>query len=258
MVRVIDSHVHLDARQFTGEIDEIIRRAREAGVEKMIQIGCDLESSEFAIELSRKNESIFPAIGFHPSDLQNFDQNEEQWLTLVADPAVVAIGEIGLDYHWDHFPHEEQKRIFLRQIDAAKQFHKPIIVHDREAHGDMMDILRKEAKYLRGGVMHCFSGSWEMAKLCLQWGFYISFAGPLTFPKSNKLKEIASLVPLDRVLIETDCPYLAPQAYRGKRNEPAYVVEQAKAIAEIRQISVEEAANQTRINTETLFGLVKS
>ena len=257
MVRVIDSHVHLDARQFTGEVDEIIRRAREAGVEKMIQIGCDLESSEFAIELSRKNESIFPAIGFHPSDLQNFDQNEEQWIRLVAEPAVVAIGEIGLDYHWDHFPHEEQKRIFLRQIDVAKQFHKPIIVHDREAHGDMMEILKKEAKYLRGGVMHCFSGSWEMAKLCLQWGFYISFAGPLTFPKSNKLKEIASLVPLDRVLIETDCPYLAPQAYRGKRNEPAYVVEQAKAIAEIRQISVEEAANLTRINTETLFGLVK-
>jgi TatD DNase family protein len=257
MVRVIDSHVHLDARQFTGEVDEIIRRAREAGVEKMIQIGCDLESSEFAIELSQKNESIFPAIGFHPSDLQNFDQNEEQWIRLVAEPAVVAIGEIGLDYHWDHFPHEEQKRIFLRQIDVAKQFHKPIIVHDREAHGDMMEILKKEAKYLRGGVMHCFSGSWEMAKLCLQWGFYISFAGPLTFPKSNKLKEIASLVPLDRVLIETDCPYLAPQAYRGKRNEPAYVVEQAKAIAEIRQISVEEAANQTRINTETLFGLVK-
>ena len=257
MVRVIDSHVHLDARQFTGEVDEIIRRAREAGVEKMIQIGCDLESSEFAIELSRKNESIFPAIGFHPSDLQNFDQNEEQWIRLVAEPAVVAIGEIGLDYHWDHFPHEEQKRIFLRQIDVAKQFHKPIIVHDREAHGDMMEILKKEAKYLRGGVMHCFSGSWEMAKLCLQWGFYISFAGPLTFPKSNKLKEIASLVPLDRVLIETDCPYLAPQAYRGKRNEPAYVVEQAKAIAAIGQISVEEAANLTRINTETLFGLVK-
>jgi len=257
MVRVIDSHVHLDARQFTGEVDEIIRRAREAGVEKMIQIGCDLESSEFAIELSRMNESIFPAIGFHPSDLQNFDQNEEQWVRLVAEPAVVAIGEIGLDYHWDHFPHEEQKRIFLRQIDVAKQFHKPIIVHDREAHGDMMEILKKEAKYLQGGVMHCFSGSWEMAKLCLQWGFYISFAGPLTFPKSNKLKEIASLVPLDRVLIETDCPYLAPQAYRGKRNEPAYVVEQAKAIAEIRQISVEEAANLTRINTETLFGLVK-
>jgi len=257
MVRVIDSHVHLDARQFTGEVDEIIRRAREAGVEKMIQIGCDLESSEFAIELSRMNESIFPAIGFHPSDLQNFDQNEEQWVRLVAEPAVVAIGEIGLDYHWDHFPHEEQKRIFLRQIDVAKQFHKPIIVHDREAHGDMMEILKKEAKYLQGGVMHCFSGSWEMAKLCLQWGFYISFAGPLTFPKSNKLKEIASLVPLDRVLIETDCPYLAPQAYRGKRNEPAYVVEQAKAIAEIRQISIEEAANLTRINTETLFGLVK-
>jgi TatD DNase family protein len=185
--------------------------------------------------------------------LQNFDQNEEQWIRLVAEPAVVAIGEIGLDYHWDHFPHEEQKRIFLRQIDVAKQFHKPIIVHDREAHGDMMEILKKEAKYLRGGVMHCFSGSWEMAKLCLQWGFYISFAGPLTFPKSNKLKEIASLVPLDRVLIETDCPYLAPQAYRGKRREPAYVVEQAKAIAEIRQISVEEAANQTRINTETFL-----
>ncbi len=185
--------------------------------------------------------------------MQNFDQNEEQWIRLVAEPAVVAIGEIGLDYHWDHFPHEEQKRIFLRQIDVAKQFHKPIIVHDREAHGDMMEILKKEAKYLRGGVMHCFSGSWEMAKLCLQWGFYISFAGPLTFPKSNKLKEIASLVPLDRVLIETDCPYLAPQAYRGKRREPAYVVEQAKAIAEIRQISVEEAANQTRINTETFL-----
>jgi TatD DNase family protein len=257
MTRVIDSHVHLDAHQFQGEVDEIIQRAREAGVAKMIQIGCNLESSQYAIDLSRKHESIFPAIGFHPSDLEDYDENEAAWLKLVAQPEVIAIGEIGLDYHWNHFPHEEQNRIFLRQIDIAKQFHKPIIIHDRDAHGDMIEILRKEAKLLKGGVMHCFSGSWEMAKLCLQWGFYISFAGPLTFPKSNKLKEIASLVPLDRVLIETDCPYLAPQAFRGKRNEPAYVVEQAKAIASIRQISYDEAANQISLNTETLFNLVK-
>lgn len=257
MIRVIDSHVHLDAHQFQGEVEEVIQRAREAGVEKMIQIGCNLESSKFAIELSQRHASIFPAIGFHPSDLEDYDEKEAAWVKLVAQPEVIAIGEIGLDYHWDHFPHEEQKRIFLRQIDVAKQFHKPIIIHDRDAHGDMIEILRKDAKNLFGGVMHCFSGSWEMAKLCLQWGFYISFAGPLTFPKSNKLKEIAALVPLDRVLIETDCPYLAPQAYRGKRNEPAYVIEQAKAIATIRQISFEEAANQIFKNTETLFNLVK-
>ncbi len=258
MMRVIDSHVHLDARQFIGEVDETIARAQAAGVEKMIQIGCDLASSQFSLALARKHDGVFPAIGFHPSDLSDYDQHEPAWIQLVAQPEVVAIGEIGLDYHWDHFPREEQKRVFLRQLDVAKQYHKPVIIHDRDAHGDIIEILRQESKYLPGGVMHCFSGSWEMAKLCLNWGFYISFAGPLTFPKSNKLKEIAGLVPLDRILIETDCPYLAPQVYRGKRNEPAYVVEQAKAIADIRNLSWEDAANRTRMNTEQLFGLKKS
>lgn len=252
---VIDSHVHLDAKQFEGELEALLIRAKEAGVIKMIQIGCDLASSKKALEMAASHPELHPAVGFHPNDLGSYLQEEEELIILAQHPEVVAIGEIGLDYHWNRFSKEVQKEAFLRQIDIAKNLHKPIIIHDRDAHGDILEVLRQEHKYLRGGVLHCFSGSWEMAKLCLRWGFYISFAGPLTFPKSNKLREIGALVPQDRLLIETDCPYLAPQAYRGKRNEPAYVIEQAKELAQIRGVGYEEMAALTKKNTETLFNL---
>jgi len=174
---------------------------------------------------------------------------------LAEKPQVVAIGEIGLDYYWDHCPREVQLDAFVRQLDLAGQLHKPVIIHDRDAHGDVMELLRQEAKHLSGGVLHCFSGSWEMAKLCLNFGFYLSFAGPLTFPKSNRLREIAAQIPFDRFLLETDCPYLAPQAHRGKRNEPAYVAEQAIAFAAARGITADEAAEQAAENAERLFGI---
>ncbi|NLN84200.1 MAG: TatD family hydrolase [Firmicutes bacterium] len=255
MVGLIDSHVHLDDKRFAGEIPQLIDRAKKAGVAEMIQIGIDLRTSKIAIELSEKHPEIYPVVGFHPNELASYEDHEEKLIELAQGEEVVAIGEIGLDYHWDKYSREKQKELFLRQIDIAKNLNKPIVIHNRDAHQDTMDILRQEHKYLPGGVLHCFSGSWEMAKMCLRWGFYISFAGPLTFPKSNKLREIATNVPNDRVLIETDCPYLAPQAFRGKRNEPAYVVEQAKMLAQLKGLDYQEVARLTRENTIRLFNL---
>ncbi|HZW48575.1 MAG TPA: TatD family hydrolase [Bacillota bacterium] len=254
-MRLIDTHVHLDDECFSDEIDTILSRAASAGVQKMIEVGCNLKSSYRAVELADRYAQIYPAVGIHPSDAAGYAFDAEKLAELAEKPQVVAIGEIGLDYYWDHCPREVQLDAFVRQLDLAGQLHKPVIIHDRDAHGDVMELLRQEAKHLSGGVLHCFSGSWEMAKLCLNLGFYLSFAGPLTFPKSNRLREIAAQIPLDRFLLETDCPYLAPQAHRGKRNEPAYVAEQAIAFAAARGITADEAAEQAAENAERLFGI---
>lgn len=254
-MRLIDTHVHLDDERFMDEIDTVLSRAAVAGVQKMIQVGCNLKSSYRAVELAGRYPQIYPAVGIHPGDAAGYASDADELAELAAKPQVVAIGEIGLDYYWDHCAREVQLEAFVRQLDLAGQLHKPVIIHDRDAHGDVMELLRQEAKHLSGGVLHCFSGNWEMAKVCLNLGFYLSFAGPLTFPKSNRLREIAAQIPFDRFLLETDCPYLAPQAHRGKRNEPAYVAEQAIAFAAARGFSVDEVAEQAAKNAEHLFGI---
>ncbi len=240
--------------QFGDDVDEIIKRASEAGVTAMITIGSDLDSSRQAIALSEKYSSIFGTVGIHPHDAKDFNPKTlkqlEKW---TAHEKVVAIGEIGLDYHYDHSPREIQREAFARQLALAVEKNMPAVVHSREAHEDTLRILRESG--IKKGVMHCFSGSMEMAEAAMEMGLYISIAGPVTFKKAGKLKEVARSVPDDYLLIETDAPYLAPVPMRGKRNEPAYIVHTAKEIARLRDLTLEDVARITTLNARRLFGL---
>lgn len=253
---LVDSHAHLDDSAYAEDLTAVIQRAKENGVSRIINIGADMDSSAKSLELSEKYEQIYAAVGIHPQDVVNakakdYDQLAA-WLKL---PKVVALGEIGLDYYYDDgAPRELQRKIFIEQIDVAKQMNKPIVVHNRDAHGDVMDILKKEAKGLTG-VMHCYSGSWEMAKELIKMNFFLSVGGPVTFKNSAKLPEIVAKIPLEYLLLETDCPYLTPQPYRGKRNEPAYIKIIAEKIAQIRNITVEELAVATTDNVKNIFGI---
>ena len=218
-------------------------------------IGLGYVGLPLAVALAEKYPGIYAAVGMHPHDSQDMKETDyrqlEQWAT---HPKVVAIGEIGLDYHYDLSPRPVQKEVFLRQLDVARKTGKPFIIHEREAHADMLDIIRYAARGLNG-VFHCFSGSVETAREYLKMGFYISVAGPVTFPKSVKTKEVAKAVPLDRLLVETDSPYLTPQPFRGKRNEPAYVRLVAEEIANLRDIPLAELAEATTANVRRLFNI---
>ena len=196
------------------------------------------------------------AVGWHPVDAIDMTDADLDWIeSLTAHPKVVAIGEMGLDYHWDKSPKDIQMEVFRRQIQLAKKVKLPIIIHNREATADIVSILQEEGAAEVGGIMHCFSGSVETAKVCLDMNFYISLGGPVTFKNAKKPKEVAAEVPLNRLLIETDCPYLAPHPYRGKRNEPAYVKLVAEQIADIKQVSVEEVSRITSENAKKIFGI---
>ena len=250
-----DSHAHIDDERFDADRDEVVARALAAGVSLIVNIGADMASSARSVALAEKYPGIYAAVGMHPHDSQDMKETDyrqlEQWAN---HPKVVAIGEIGLDYHYDLSPRPVQKEVFLRQLDLARKTGKPFIIHEREAHADMLDIIRNAARGLNG-VFHCFSGSVETAREYLKMGFYISVAGPVTFPKSVKTKEVAKAVPLDRLLVETDSPYLTPQPFRGKRNEPAYVRIVAEEIANLRDISLAELAEVTTANVRKLFNI---
>lgn len=250
-----DSHAHIDDERFDADRDEVVARALAAGVSLIVNIGADMASSARSVALAEKYPGIYAAVGMHPHDSQDMKETDyrqlEQWAN---HPKVVAIGEIGLDYHYDLSPRPVQKEVFLRQLDVARKTGKPFIIHEREAHADMLDIIRYAARGLNG-VFHCFSGSVETAREYLKMGFYISVAGPVTFPKSVKTKEVAKAVPLDRLLVETDSPYLTPQPFRGKRNEPAYVRLVAEEIANLRDISLAELAEATTANVRRLFNI---
>lgn len=250
-----DSHAHIDDERFDADRDEVVARALAAGVSLIVNIGADMASSARSVALAEKYPGIYAAVGMHPHDSQDMKETDyrqlEQWAN---HPKVVAIGEIGLDYHYDLSPRPVQKEVFLRQLDLARKTGKPFIIHEREAHADMLDIIRYAARGLNG-VFHCFSGSVETAREYLKMGFYISVAGPVTFPKSVKTKEVAKAVPLDRLLVETDSPYLTPQPFRGKRNEPAYVRLVAEEIANLRDISLAELAETTTANVRRLFNI---
>ena len=250
-----DSHSHIDDERFDRDRDQVIERAAAAGVDLIVNIGADMASSARSIALSEKYACVYAAVGMHPHDAKEMREQDyiqlERW---TVHPRVVAIGEIGLDYHYDLSPRPIQKEVFLRQLDIARKTGKPFIIHEREAHADTLDIVRNAARGLNG-VFHCFSGSVETARTYLDMGFYISVAGPVTFPKSIKTKEVAKFVPLDRLLVETDSPYLTPEPYRGKRNEPAYVRIVAEDIAGLRNISLEELAEATSRNLRKLFAI---
>jgi TatD DNase family protein len=253
---LFDSHAHIDDSRFDSDQAETIERARENGVTGIINIGADMASSARSVALAKAYQGIYAAVGIHPHDAKSvaeadYDQLAE-WVNKEAK--VVAIGEIGLDYYYDLSPRDVQQTVFIRHIDLARQLGKPIIIHDRDAHGDVMSIVKKEAKGVIG-VFHCYSGSLEMAKEVIKLGFYVSFAGPVTFAKSAKLKEIAAAVPLERLLVETDSPYLTPHPYRGRRNEPAHVRLVAEEVARLRGLSLEAVAEATTNNVKQLFSI---
>lgn len=284
---LIDTHCHLEMDAFDADRDEVIERARDAGLEAIITIGSDLEGNTGGLELSKKYDFIYSSVGFHPHDAKDFTEeifekikewskeyrirNENPSLTYPLPrggqgwgydselhtpnsepkPKVVAIGEIGLDYHYDHSPREIQRDVFMKQLQFAKEINLPVIIHSREAKKDTLDIVKESG--VKNGVFHCFSGDLEMAEKAMAMGFHISIAGPVTFKKAKHLREIAKAIPDDYLLIETDAPYLTPEPFRGRRNEPSYIVHTAKAIAELRGITLEDISRITMFNAKRLF-----
>ncbi|KMK74474.1 TatD family hydrolase [Alkalihalobacillus pseudalcaliphilus] len=251
---LFDTHVHLNADQFDEDLEEVLARAKQAGVSEMVVVGFDEKTIRRALELVERYDYLYAAVGWHPVDAIDMTEQHLQWLEeLASHPKIVALGEMGLDYHWDKSPKDVQKEVFRQQIALAKKVQLPIVIHNRDADQDVVDILREEGASEVGGIMHCFGGSVEIAKQCLDMNFHISLGGPVTFKNARKPKMVAKEVPLDKLLIETDCPYLAPHPNRGKRNEPAYVELVAKEIAALRELTYEEVASQTRVNAKKLF-----
>jgi TatD DNase family protein len=253
-VKLVDSHCHLDDSKFDEDREATIERARGAGVERMLAIGTgdgppDLE---VAVRLAERYDFIYATIGVHPHDAAKASEETFARLReLAAHPKVLAIGEIGLDYHYDFSPRPVQKEVFARQLALAAEARKPIVIHTREAWDDTLEEVRDLP---HGGIMHCFTGDAAQARQALDRGFHLSFGGVLTFPKAEGVREAARIAPDDRLLVETDCPYLAPVPHRGKRNEPAFMVETVRRLAEVRGRSPEEIAEITTHNFDRLMG----
>ncbi len=256
----VDSHAHIDGPEFDADREEVIERAHAAGVSVILNVGTGDPHSgafELAVELGKGHESVYTAIGTHPHDARLYDDAaEEKIKNLIDSEHVIAWGEIGLDFHYDHSPRNVQVEVFKLQLRAARECDLPVVIHTREAEAETIEILQSEyGDATRRGVFHCFSGSIELAQRAIEIGFMISFSGIVTFKKADELRAVAKQVPLDRLLIETDCPYLTPIPYRGKRNEPAYVVEVARCLAALHGVEVEEMARITTGNFNRFFGL---
>ncbi|HHY38487.1 MAG TPA: TatD family hydrolase [Clostridia bacterium] len=254
---LVDSHVHISMKDYDTDREEVIRRARAAGVRLMVEVGYDLESSERAVGLARTNEGIVAAVGVHPHDAKTWNREASDRIEeLAKEDSVVAIGEIGLDYYRNLSSPQEQAAAFRAQIDLAARLNLPVIIHERDAFEDVLSILVDAgAERLPGVVMHCFSGDWRAARRCLDRGFYISIAGPVTYKNSKFQEQVARLCPLDRLLTETDSPYLTPSPFRGKRNEPSYVKDVTEHIARIRSMPVEILGKTVLENAYKAFGL---
>lgn len=252
----IDTHVHLNADQYEEDLQEVINRALEANVTKMVVVGFDRNTIEKAMQLAADYPFIYAVIGWHPVDAIDCTEEDLQWIEeLSANEKVVGIGETGLDYYWDKSPKDVQQALFRKQIRLAQKVKLPIIIHNREATEDVVRILHEEEAHLTGGIMHCYGGSVETAKQCIDMNFMISLGGPVTFKNAKKPKDVATEIPLEHLLIETDAPYLAPHPHRGKRNEPALVTLVAEEIARLKGISVEEVAAATTQNAKKFFGI---
>jgi TatD DNase family protein len=253
---LFDTHVHLNADQYKDDLEEVIERAQSAGVEYMVVVGFDRETIQKAMEITEKYDFIYASVGWHPVDAVDMKPEDLEWIQeLASHPKVVALGEMGLDYYWDKSPKDVQQEVFRQQIRLARKVNLPIIIHNRDATEDVVRILKEEKVEEVGGIMHCFTGSLEVAKQCMDMNMYISFGGPVTFKNAKKPKEVAVQIPLDKLLIETDCPYLTPHPYRGKRNEPSYVSYVAEQIAELKEMDYEELARKTTENAKKLFGI---
>lgn len=255
---LFDTHCHINDERFEEDRHETIQRMKEAGVQCAVVVGDGARDPSTAVQLAREHNFLFAAVGVHPHDASLWTENHPaligEWMKT---RKVVALGEIGLDYHYDLSPRDEQRKVFDLQLDLAYELNMPAILHIREAHGDATDMLLERARRGRmpKGVMHCYTGSWESAKTYLDLGLYISLSGAVTFKNAPKLTQVAESMPIDRLLIETDCPYMAPVPMRGKRNEPAYVRYVLEKIASIRNMDPEEAARITFENGLRLFGI---
>jgi TatD DNase family protein len=258
MLRIVDSHCHLDFEDFREDLPAVLERARAAGIVAMVCVGSggDLATAERAAELATKERDVFAAVGIHPHDAGKI--LPEFWPVLeklAKVPRVVGIGETGLDYFYDHSPRQVQREVFRRFLALATSANLPVICHVRDAHDDAIEILRVGPIPEAGGILHCFSGTVDHARSYLDMGFHLSFSGVITFKKAEELRKATAFAPIDRVLVETDAPYLAPVPHRGRRNEPAFVLQTLLALAQIRGISPEDAAQATTANAFRLFNL---
>ncbi|WP_174520840.1 TatD family hydrolase [Alicyclobacillus acidiphilus] len=254
---LVDTHCHLMDQQFADDLDDVIRRAEAEGIGRMIVPAVDLATAHEVIRIAEAYPNVYAAVGIHPESANDvpashFDEIER----LAKHEKVVAIGEIGLDYYWDSAPHAVQQDVMARQIEIAKRVGLPIIVHNRESTEDIIQLLDRMNVAESGGVMHCFSGSENDARRCLAMGMYISFGGPVTFKKADDVRAVAAVIPDDRILVETDSPYLSPHPFRGKRNEPSRVKIVAQQVADVRNVSLEALAAQTTANALRLFSKV--
>ena len=255
---IIDTHAHLDFPEYKSDLESVLSRAREANVGCIINVGTSLASSKKSIALASKFDNIYASVGIHPHDSSKVTEQDWQVLeSLVKEPKVIAIGETGLDYYRNRSPHEDQQKVFRKQLALAKERNLPVIVHSRDSSADCLNILNEYKNGTFKGVIHCFSGSADTAKKCVEMGFYISFAGPITFSNAINVREVAKTVPIERLLLETDCPFLAPQPKRGERNEPSYLSFIIPVLANIYGISVRDVERITTFNAYKLFGIGK-
>lgn len=255
-VTLFDSHCHLEDERFSGEVDAVLARMAQAGVGRCILAGSDLATSHSIAALTQAYPNVYGVVGVHPHEASGFTAETLTALdALLAMPRMVGVGEIGLDYHYDHSPRDIQREAFVTQLEYAYHKGVPAVFHVRDAHGDVTDIFRARHGRLPAGVLHCYTGSVESAREYVNMGFYISLSGSVTFKNAHNLQQVAQTVPLDRLLVETDSPYLAPVPMRGQRNEPAYVRYVAEVVARLRGIPLEELVTHTTANTERLYGL---
>jgi TatD DNase family protein len=261
-VSLVDTHAHLDFRHFDADRQAVLERASAAGVSKILTVGTDVPSSRRAVALAAKHDAVYAAVGMHPHDAKKLSGEALAELrTLARHPRVVAVGEMGLDFFRDRSPRDMQRKAFQAQLAWSAKMGKPVIIHDRDAHSEVMSVLESWAGGFKGsplegrlGVLHTFSGDRAMAERAIELGFYISISGPVTYKNADQLVEVVRHVPLDRLLVETDCPFLTPHPYRGRRNEPAYVRLVAERIATLRGMVFEDLAKTTTANAERLFG----
>ncbi|MBW2206530.1 MAG: TatD family hydrolase [Deltaproteobacteria bacterium] len=253
---MIDTHAHLDMQDYDEDRKEVIERARQGGISHIISVGIDLQSSQKALELANSHDFIFSTVGFHPHNADHVDPGDLEGLAaLTGEPRVVAWGEIGLDFYRGWSQPDKQREAFEKQIDLARHCDLPLVIHCREAHEDLLEILKRKENGPYQGVIHCFSGDYKLAMNLIAMGFYISIPGTVTYKKAVQVQDVAARIPLERLLLETDAPFLAPVPKRGKRNEPLFVVHTAKKIAELRKIDYEEVGFQTSQNAIKLFAL---
>lgn len=251
---IIDTHAHYDDESFDIDRDDLLTGMKDRGVERIVTVGADIATSKAAIELTKKYPFIYGAIGVHPSEVMELDEEKIAWLLEMSrEDKIVAIGEIGLDYHYDEPLPEIQKKWFIRQLALAREAGLPVIIHSRDAAEDTLQIMQENHAEELGGVVHCFSYSLEMAKEYVKMGFYIGLGGVCTFKNAKKVKKVAAEIPLEKIVLETDCPYLAPEPNRGKRNDSANLIYVAREIAALRGISEEEVIRQTRDNACRLY-----